>query len=105
MEPTITYVDEKEIFPNFGVCNFYTDGRREIKIVKNLPSCVIDYLIGHEKEGHAFDSDYTREGLLEREIEADWAGFKRNPIGWAVMWYLTLTSWSRIKFIFQRIAQ
>jgi hypothetical protein len=100
MEPVL--VDKMDIYPRFGLCTHMSDGSIVVMIRKDLPKCVRDFLTDHE-EGH-FDDLVDREGFFEKELESNWRGFIRHPIGGIVTFFMSL-SWYRLKYYLQRIKE
>lgn len=92
----VLYVEKEELYPAFG---FWTsDGT--IKIRKDLPKCVQNFLLAHET-GHAIDREFNTETLVERELEANWYGARRHPWGCLITALMNLAPY-RLRYYWQR---
>ena len=97
----ILYVDKSELEKGqFGVCTLRGGVPISIKIRKDLPQCVKDFLLSHE-ELHG-DDILNNEGLMEKELESTWGGFIRHPLG-AILTALMSLSPGRLKYYYQRL--
>lgn len=72
-----------------------------ILILKDLPRRVQYFLLFHEFY-HAEDAS---EGWFQRELKANWHGFKKCPIGALHCFWLSITSWERIKYYLNRFKE
>lgn len=90
--PTIIYVPKDKIYPAFGAC--YKD---RIEIRDDLPQIVKDFLIVHE----LYHSTDTEKTWWKRELKANWAGFKKHPVGFFIVLVMSLAPY-RLKFYCQR---
>ena len=84
---------KKELFPFYGYCVGWTDGRTGTKIgyiylAKGLPLDVRNVMYDHEF--HHFT--HNAGGTWKSEAAAHWYSFKRNPWGYVKMWYMSLMS-------------
>ena len=91
----IEYVSKEEIYPKFG----YYCSRGTIKIRKDLPKCAQDFLLHHELAHQ--DDIIDNESFIEKELESNWRGFIRHPIGAIVIMFMSLAPY-RLKYYWQR---
>jgi hypothetical protein len=92
----ITYVPKEKICPAFGYC--YADGRIEIR--DDLPECVKGFVLDHE-ELHR-DDKVNQEAFIAGELESNWGGFIRHPLGAIVTMFMSLAPY-RLKYYWQRL--
>ena len=89
----ILYVPKSEIYPMFGCYN----SLEVIKIRKDLPKCMKDFLLAHETY-HSTDPETI---WWKRELKANWAGFIKHPFGFIVTIFNSLAPY-RLKYYYQR---
>ncbi len=92
---TILYVDKEVIFPSFA--KYYPDDGT-IKIRKDFPAKMKDFLLVHE----TYHSTDKEKDWLLREVKANWAGFKNEPIGFFMMVFASLNL-ERLRFYMKRL--
>jgi hypothetical protein len=91
---TITYVAKETISPMFGC---YSANSDLIEIRNDLPKCAEEFVLIHETHHST-----TKETIWwKRELEANWAGFKKHPIGFFIILTMSFAPY-RLKYYLTR---
>lgn len=89
------YVKKESLYPSFGQCLVYTDGRVVINIREDLPACVKSFLVVHE----GYHSGDTETSWLKREVKANISGLRAHPWGFLVTCIMSLAPYRILYYI------
>ena len=90
----IEYKIKRDLYPSFAKAYSF---EKRIEVRKDLPKCIINFLIEHERY-HLTD---TTKFWLWRELKANLFGAKKHWIGFLATCIFSLAPY-RIKFYIQR---
>ena len=93
MMAEIFYVPKETLYPSFGA---YRQGRIEVRA--DLPRIVQAFVLANEQY-HA--EDKTDRWWLWQEVSANWAAFKKEPLGGMVTVLMSLSP-ARLWFYWDR---
>jgi len=94
-EAMIKYVHKQCIYPYFG---YAKDGVAYVR--EDLPESVQEFVKEHE----LYHLQDRSKNVLWRELKANWAGFKKHPIGALRCVWMSL-SLTRLKLYLERIEE